>query len=74
MPNKKNGLKKNMMDGYMGGGITPQAPMSSMYRKGGKFNMGGGTEMGKESKSYKEYVKEMFGGGMTSEPAMKKKK
>ena len=79
MPNKDMGLKKKNrgMSGYMGGGMSrnkpnaemmPQAPMSSMYRKGGKFNMGGGTEIGKESstKSYKEYVKKAFGGGPTS--------
>ena len=76
MPKKKNGLKKKnqMMDGYMGGGMMPKAPMSSMYRKGGmlSYNKGGATEIGKESQSYKEYVKKMFDGGMTS-PAMKKK-
>ena len=79
MPNKDMGLKKKNrgMSGYMGGGMSgdrnnsmmmPKAPMSAMYRKGGKlsYNRGGGTEMGKETKSYKEYVKKMFGGGPTS--------
>ena len=51
------------------------APMSKEYRKGGKLYMHGGrTEVGKEAKAYKEYVKEIFGGGMTSGPDMKKKK
>lgn len=35
------------------------APLSKNYRKGGA------TEIGKESQSYKEYVKTMFGGGKT---------
>jgi len=35
------------------------APLSKSYRKGGS------TEVGKESQSYKEYVKTMFGGGAT---------
>ena len=72
MPMKDMGLKKKnqMKNSYMGGGNTmmPKAPMSAMYRKGGKlsYNRGGGTEMGNETKSYKEYVKKMFGGGLTS--------
>ena len=42
------------------------APMSKDYRKGGRLYMGGGgTEVGKEAKSYKAYVKKMFGGGKT---------
>lgn len=54
MPNKKSGLWRNK-----------NAPMSKNYRKGGKFsyNVGGGTEVGKEASSYKEYVKKMFDGG-----------
>ena len=65
MPRKDMGLKKRNIG----------SPMSKEYRKGGKLYMrGGGTETGKEAKSYKEYVKTMFGGGMTSEPAMKRKK
>ena len=40
------------------------------YRKGGRLYMGGGgTEVGKEAKSYKTYVKKMFGGGLTDRPA-----
>jgi len=46
------------------------APMSSKFRMAG----GGGTEVGKETQSYKEYVKNMFGGGDTSMPALKKKR
>jgi len=54
----------------------------SKYMKGGgkssKYKAAGGikTEVGKEAKtqSYNEYVKTMFGGGMTNEPAMKKKR
>jgi hypothetical protein len=47
--------------------------------KKSKYGMSGGkmTEVGKEAKTetYKNYVKRMFGGGMTSnEPAMKKKR
>ncbi len=46
------------------------APMSKDYRKGGRLYMGGGgTEVGKEAKSYKAYVKKMFGGGLTARPA-----
>jgi|TARA_R110000796_G_scaffold26889_3_gene74221 hypothetical protein len=77
MPNKDMGLKKKNRSMYMGGGNfkKEKSPMSSEYRSGGRLYMGGGgTEMGKETKSYKEYVKKMFGGGMTSQPAMKKKK
>jgi hypothetical protein len=65
MPRKDMGLKKRNI----------VAPMSKEYRKGGKLYMHGGrTEVGKEAKPYKEYVKEIFGGGMTSEPAMKREK
>ena len=82
MPNKNMGLKKKNrgMSGYMGGGkstMMPKAPMSAMYRNGGQlnYNKGGGTEVGKEATSYKEYLKEMFGGGKTSnEPAIKRNK
>jgi hypothetical protein len=64
MPRKDMGLKKRNIG----------APMSKEYRKGGKLYMrGGGTEVGKEAKTYKEYVKKISGGGMTS-PAMKKQK
>ena len=39
-------------------------------KMGGKKNTGyrnkGKTEVGKEAKSYKSYVKKMFGGGLTS--------
>jgi len=77
MPNKKNGLKKkNMMDGYMGGGGTmmPTAPVSSMYRMGGKLYMGGGNTKADNTMSYKDDVQKRFGGGgMTDQPAMKKK-
>lgn len=77
MPMKKNGLKKkNMMSGYMGGGGTmmPTAPVSSMYRTGGKLYMGGGKTMD-STVSYKDDVQKKFGGGMTmSQPAMKKNK
>ena len=73
MPNKKNGLKKNM--GYMGGGGTmmPTAPVSSMYRMGGKLYMGGGDTKMDNTMSYKDDVQKRFGGGMTDQPAMKKK-
>ena len=54
----------------------------SKYMQGGgkssKYKAAGGmkTEVGKEAKvqSYNEYVRKMFGGGNTSEPAMKKKR
>ena len=54
----------------------------SKYMKGGgkssKYKAAGGmkTEVGKEAKiqSYNEYVRNMFGGGNTSGPAMKKNK
>jgi hypothetical protein len=53
MPVKDSGMWRN------------KSPMSKEYRKGGKLYMGGGgTEVGKEAKSYKEYVKKMFGGGI----------
>jgi hypothetical protein len=77
MPNKKNGLKKkNMMNSYMGGGGTmmPNAPVSSMYRMGGKLYMGGGNTKTDNTMSYKDDVQKRFGGGgMTDQPAMKKK-
>ena len=75
MPMKKNGLKKKNM-GYMGGGGTmmPTAPVSSMYRMGGKLYMGGGKTMD-STMSYKDDVQKKFGGGgMTDQPAMKKNK
>jgi len=54
MPVKDSGMWRN------------KSPMSKEYRKGGKLYMGGGgTETGKEAKSYKEYVKKMFGGGLS---------
>ena len=73
MPMKKNGLKKKNM-GYMGGGtMMPTAPVSSMYRMGGKLYMGGGKTMD-STMSYKDDVQKKFGGGgMTDQPAMKKK-
>ena len=75
MPMKKNGLKKkNMMSGYMGGGtMMPTAPVSSMYRTGGKLYMGGGKTMD-STVSYKDDVQKKFGGGGMTEPAMKKNK
>jgi hypothetical protein len=46
--------------------------------KNSKYMAAGGmkTEVGKEAKveQYRDYVSRMFGGGMTSEPAMKKKR
>ena len=46
--------------------------------KKSKYMAAGGmkTEVGKEAKveQYRDYVSRMFGGGMTSEPAMKKKR
>jgi len=49
---------------YMSGG----GKMTKGRASGGKFMAGGGTETGKEAKvqSYKQYVKKMFGGGMTN--------
>jgi len=46
---------------------------SKYMSNGGKTGM---VEVGKMSKveQNKDYVKRMFGGGMTSEPAMKKKR
>ena len=72
MPMKQNGLKKkNMMGG--GGTMIPTAPVSSMYRKGGKSYMGGGKTMD-STMSYKDDVQKRFGGGgITDQPAMKKK-
>jgi|TARA_R110002072_G_scaffold105457_2_gene230504 hypothetical protein len=86
MEKKKDSKKTKYMAGggsskktkYMAGGGK-----STKYMAGGgkstKYMAGGGkmgTEVGKEQKvqSYKEYVKNMFGGGMTSVPAMKKNK
>ena len=73
MPMKQNGLKKkNMMGG--GGTMIPTAPVSSMYRKGGKSYMGGGKTMD-STMSYKDDVQKKFGGGgMIDQPAMKKNK
>ena len=46
--------------------------------KNSKYMAAGGmkTEVGKEAKveQYRDYVSRMFGGGNTSEPAMKKKR
>tara|TARA_R100001082_G_scaffold110627_1_gene91114 strand:+ start:436 stop:648 length:213 start_codon:yes stop_codon:yes gene_type:complete len=46
--------------------------------KNSKYKAAGGmkTEVGKEAKveQYRDYVSRMFGGGNTSEPAMKKKR
>ena len=72
MPMKQNGLKKkNMMGG--GGTMIPTAPVSSMYRKGGKSYMGGGKTMD-STVSYKDDVQKRFGGGGMTEPAIKKNK
>ncbi len=53
---------------YMAGGGKSSKYMSN----GGKT----GVEIGKEKSvmQYKDYVKKMFGGGLTSEPALKKKR
>ena len=56
MPKKTTGLWKNKN--------------AKRYMSGKKTHMtgymgGGGTEIGKESSSYKEYVKKMFGGKKT---------
>tara|TARA_R100000995_G_scaffold66869_1_gene35577 strand:+ start:404 stop:610 length:207 start_codon:yes stop_codon:yes gene_type:complete len=53
---------------YMAGGGKSSKYMSN----GGKT----GVEIGKEKNvmQYKDYVKKMFGGGLTSEPALKKKR
>jgi len=55
---------------YMAGG---GASKKSKYMAGGGKS---GVEVGKEQNvmQYKDYVKKMFGGGNTSEPAMKKKR
>jgi len=71
MPMKKNGLKKKNMMG--GGTMMPTAPVSSMYRMGGKLYMGGGDTKMDNTMSYKDDVQKMFGGGMT-EPSMKRNK
>jgi len=71
MPMKKNGLKKKNMMG--GGTMMPTAPVSSMYRMGGKLYMGGGDTKMDNTMSYKDDVQKRFGGGMTDQPAMKKK-
>ena len=68
---KKNGLKKKNMMG--GGTMMPTAPVSSMYRMGGKLYMGGGDTKMDNTMSYKDDVQKRFGGGMTDQPAMKKK-
>jgi len=55
---------------------------TTKYMSGGgknsKYKAAGGmkTEVGKEAKveQYRDYVSRMFGGGNTSEPAMKKKR
>ena len=54
---------------YMAGG---GASKKSKYMAAGGMK----TEVGKEAKveQYRDYVSRMFGGGNTSEPAMKKKR
>ncbi len=56
---------------YMAGGGKSGSKKSKYMAGGGKS----GVEVGKEQNvmQYKDYVKKMFGGGMT-EPAMKKKR
>ena len=77
--------KKRLPENYnMGGGtmmpntMMPKAPMSSMYRAGGKLYMGGGATMKDNTPSFKDEMQKKFGGGMTdmkmSQPAMKKNK
>ena len=72
MPMKKNGLKKKNMMG--GGTMMPTAPVSSMYRMGGKLYMGGGNTKADNTMSYKDDVQKRFGGGGMTEPSMKKNK
>jgi len=57
---------------YMAGGGKSGMKKSKYMAGGGKS----GVEVGKEQNvmQYKDYVKKMFGGGMTTEPAMKKKR
>ena len=53
---------------YMAGGGKSSKYMSNCGKTG--------VEIGKEKSvmQYKDYVKKMFGGGLTSEPALKKKR
>ena len=69
---KKNGLKKKNMMG--GGTMMPTAPVSSMYRMGGKLYMGGGNTKMDNTMSYKDDVQKRFGGGGMTEPSMKRNK
>mgnify|MGYP003148435091 FL=1 len=57
---------------YMAGGGKSDMKKSKYMAGGGKS----GVEVGKQQSvmQYKDYVKKMFGGGMTSEPALKKKR
>jgi hypothetical protein len=76
MEKKKDSKKTKYM---AGGGSSKKTKYMAGGGKSTKYMAGGGkmgTEVGKEQKvqSYKEYVKNMFGGGMTSVPAMKKNK
>ena len=71
--NSGNRMDKNM--GYNNGGMMPNAPMSAMYRAGGKLYMGGGkTMMMDKTMSNKDDVQKRFGGGGMTEPSMKKNK
>ena len=56
----------------MAGGGKSEMRKSKYMAGGGKS----GVEVGKQQSvmQYKDYVKKMFGGGMTSEPALKKKR
>ena len=56
----------------MGGGGKTGMKKSKYMAGGGKSCV----EVGKQQSvmQYKDYVKKMFGGGMTSEPALKKKR
>ena len=63
--------KASIMRGGKLSGIAEIQEGLGQVRPGMK--KGGGTEVGKEATSYKEYVKKMFGGGMT-EPTIKKNK
>jgi len=76
MEKKKDSKKTKYM---AGGGSSKKTKYMAGGGKSTKYMAGGGkmgTEVGKEQKvqSYKEDVKNMFGGGMTSVPAMKKNK
>tara|TARA_Y100001973_G_C5186690_1_gene328307 strand:- start:190 stop:393 length:204 start_codon:yes stop_codon:yes gene_type:complete len=60
--------KKKRMDMYMGGGVMrKKAPMSMMFRDGGKtMNMD-------KTPMFKDQVQKMYGGGMTHGTGKKKK-